>query len=149
MKPEWKVCLDATSIMVLNHLDLLEETVNAFDKIVLNSDTMIFLLNERRRARFHQPSRIQRAEEFRSLLDKGLLKIAPSIPNPPKDLIDEVGRDFADILEAARAGSGRVIRPFPIFKSGSFMEREADLGDYAGYLISTKAFVKVHYEKKA
>lgn len=149
MKPEWKVCLDATSIMVLNHLDLLEETVNAFDKIVLNSDTMIFLLNERRRARFHQPSRIQRAEEFRSLFDKGLLKIAPLIPNSPKDLIDEVGRDFAEILEAAQAGGGRVIRPFPIFKSSSFMEREADLGDYADYLISTKAFVKVLYEKKA
>lgn len=148
MKPEWKVCLDATPILVLNHLGLLEETVNAFDRIVLNSDTMIFLLNERRRARFHQPSRIQRAEEFRSLLDKGLLKITPLIPNSPKDLIDEVGRDFAEILEAARAGGGRVIRPFPIFKSGSFMEREADLGDYADYLISTKAFVKVLYEKK-
>jgi tetratricopeptide (TPR) repeat protein len=148
MKSEWKVCLDGTSIMVLNHLNMLEKTVNAFQQIVLNPDTMIFLLNERRRARFHQPSRIQRAEEFRSLLDQGLLKIAPSIPDSPKDLIDEVGRDFADMLEAARAGGGRVIRPFPIFKSGSFMEREAELGDYADYLIATKAFVKVLYEKK-
>ncbi len=148
MKSVWKVCLDATSIMVLKHLDLLEETINAFQKILLNSDTMIFLLNERRRARFHQPSRIKRAEEFRSLLDQGLLKIAPQIPNSPQDLIKEVGRDFADMLEAARAGGGRVIRPFPIFKSGSFMEREAELGDYADYIISTKALIKVLYEKK-
>lgn len=148
MKSEWKVCLDDTSIMVLNHLNMLEKTVNAFQQIVINPDTMIFLLNERRRARFHQPSRIRRAEEFRLLLDKKLLKIASPIPELPKDLIDEVGRDFAEMLEAARAGGGRVIRPFPIFKSGSFMEREADLSDYADYVISTRAFVKVLYEKK-
>ena len=148
MKSEWKVCLDDTSIMVLNHLNLLEKTVNAFQKIVLNPDTMIFLLNERRRARYHQLSRIRRAQEFRSLLDQGLLKIAPLIPELPNDLINEVGREFAEMLEAARAGDGRVIRPFPIFKSGSFMEREAALGDYADYLISTRAFVKILYEKK-
>ena len=149
MKPGWKICFDTTSIMVLNHLDLLEKTVNAFQKTIINCDTMIFLLNERRRARFHQPSLIKKAEDVRSLIYKDLLKIAPSFPNPPKDLINEVGRDLADMLEAARAEGGRVVRPFPILKSGSFMEKEAELGDYADYLISTRAFVKVLYEQKS
>jgi len=148
MKPEWKVCFDITSILVLNHLNLLEKTVNAFENTVIDPDTMIFILNERRRARFHQPSRIKRAEDFRSLLDQNLLKITPSVADTPEDLINEVGRDFAEMLKAAQTAGGLVISPFPIFKRGSFMEREADLGDYSDYLISTRAFVKLLYEKR-
>jgi tetratricopeptide (TPR) repeat protein len=149
MKAEWKVCLDATSIMILKNIDLLRETINAFQKIILNSDTMIFLLNEKRRARFHQPSLIKRAEEFRSFLDRGLIKIAPpSISNTPLTLINEVGKEFADMLTIARTENGRIIRPFPIYKISSFMESEAELGDYAGYVISTKAFVKLLFENR-
>lgn len=148
MKSEWKVCLDTTSIMVLNHIDMLEETINAFEQIVLDPDIMIFLLNERRRARFHQPSRIKRAEDFRSLLDQNLIKTASLISNLPKELIDEVGKDFADLLAAAKAKGGLVIRPFPIHKMRSFMEQKANLGEYADYIIPTKAFVQILYEKK-
>jgi hypothetical protein len=147
VKSEWKVCFDTTSIMVLNHLNLLEKTVDAFKQIVLAPDTMIFLLIERRRARFHQPSQIKRAEDIRSLLYKDLLKTIPSIPDIPKDLTDEVGGIFAELLVAARTGGGLVVRPFPIYKSGSFMEREAELQEYADYIISTKELAKVLYEK--
>jgi len=148
MKPEWKVCLDTTSIMVLNHIDMLEETINAFEKLVLDPDTMVFLLNERRRARFHQPSRIKRAEDLRSLLDRNLIKTASLISDPPNELIDEVGKDFAELLAEAKVVGGLVIRPFPIHKIRSFLEQEANLGEYADYIISTKAFVKILYERK-
>ena len=148
MKSEWKLCLDTTSIMVLNHINMIEETINAFEQIVLDPDTMVFLLNERRRARFHQPSRIKKAEDFRSLLDRNLIKTASFIPDPPNELIDEVGKDFAELLAEAKAVDGIVIRPFPIHKIRSFLEQEANLGEYADYIISTKAFVKILYERK-
>ena len=147
MKSEWKVCLDITSIMVLYHIDMLEETVNAFKEIVLDPDTMVFLLNERRRARFHQPSRIKKTEGFRSLLHRNLIKTASLTSDPPKELIDEVGKDFAELLAEAKAVGGLVIRPFPIHKIRSFLEQEANLREYADYIISTKAFVKILYER--
>jgi len=148
MQSEWKVCLDNTSIMVLNHIDMLEETINAFEQIVFDPDTMVFLLNERRRARFHQPSRVKRAEDFRSLIDRNLIKIASLTSDPPKELIDEVGNDFAELLAEANAVDGLVIRPFPIHKIRSFSEQEANLGKFADSIISTKAFVKILHERK-
>lgn len=148
MNSEWKVCLDTTSLMTLYHVGMLEKALNGFEQIVLNPDTMVFLLNERRRALFHQPSRIKRAEEFRSLLDQGFLKIAPLISDTPEGLNNEVGKDLAELLETAKANDGRVIRPFPIYKIRSYMTQEADISDYMDYLISTKAFVNILYEQK-
>jgi len=148
MKYEWKVCLDITSIMVLNHINMLEKTINAFEKIALDPDTMVFLLNERRRARFHQPSRIKRGQDFRSLLDRNLIKTASLISDPPKELIDEVGKYFAELLEEAKAVGGLVIRPFPIHSIREFSEKEANLGKYADFILSTKAFVRILYERK-
>ena len=146
MKSHWKVCLDNTSIMVLNHIEILEETISAFESIVLDPDIMIFLLNEKRRARFHQPSRIRRGHDFRSLLDRNLIRTAPLTSGAPIELIKEVGKDFAELLAEAKTVKGLVIRPSPIHKVGAFLEQEADLGEYADYVISTKAFVKILYE---
>jgi len=148
MKSEWNVCLDYTSIMVLNHIDMLKEIVNAFRQIVLDPDTMVFFLNERRRARFHQPFRVKKAENFRSLIARNLIKISSLASNPSNDLINEVGKDFAELLAEAKATGGLVIKPFPIHKTRSFLEQEAKLGEYADFVISTKALVKILHERK-
>lgn len=148
MQSEWKICLDTTSIMVLHHIDMLEEIIKFFQKIILDPDTMVFLLNERRRARFHQPSRVKRAEEFRSLIDRNLIKIAPLTSDPPKELIDEVGKDFAELIAEAKKLGGLVVRPFPIHKISSLLEQEANLGKTANCIISTKAFVEILHKRK-
>ncbi len=70
LQRSWVMGLDITSIMVLGFLDLLRNVLKAFDRIVLTPETMIVLLDERRRVRFHQPSRINNAEEIRELIDK-------------------------------------------------------------------------------
>jgi hypothetical protein len=105
------------------------------------------LLNERRRVRFHQPSRVEEAEEVRSLIDQGRLKIQPSLPKPPTWLVNEVGRDLAEILEAARVAGGRVVCSYPIFRLQTFMEIEADLQDYAEVILSTKAFISLLFAR--
>jgi hypothetical protein len=147
MHPEWTVGLDVTSLMVLGYLDLLKKTLTAFRQVVLAPETMILLLNERRRVRFHQPSRVEEAEEIRALFDQGHLKMEQSLPKPPEWLVNEIGRDLAEILEAARAAGGRVVHPYPIFKLQTFMEREADLQDYADLVLSTKAFTNLLYAR--
>lgn len=147
INPEWAVGFDVTSLMVLGHLDLLSRTMNAFQRVVLAPETMILLLNERRRVRFHQPSRIEQAEEVRALIDQGSLRMEQSLPKPPEWLVDEVGRDLAEILEAARVAGGRVVHPSPIHKLKTFLEGEAELRDYAEFVLSTRAFTSILFER--
>ena len=147
MPPEWAVGLDVTSLMVLGYLDLLKRALTAFRRVVLAPDTMSLLLDERRCVRFHQPSRVEEAEEVRALIDQEHLRMEPSLPKPPAWLVNEVGRDLAEILEAARVAGGRVVHPYPIFSVQTFMEREADLQDYAELVLSTKAFTNLLYAR--
>lgn len=136
---EWIVGFDATSIMILWYLNLLPKALKAFTKVVLAPDTMTFLLNERRKVRFHQPSRVNKAEELCQLK----LKIVQNISEPPNWLIEEVGRDLAELLQLAKTSNGYVIRPFPIHKLSTFMNMEADIKDYSELMMPTITFAKM------
>lgn len=146
MEAEWTVGVDATSVMVLHHLGLLRGALGAFRRVVLPPDMMILLLNERRQSRFHQPSRVKDAEEVRDLIDQDLLKPAQSLAEPPGWLAEEVGRDLAEMLQAAQEYGGRVVCPRPIHRLRSFAEEEADLREYGGLTLSTTAFAHALHE---
>jgi hypothetical protein len=143
IEPSWAMGFDVSSLMVLHHLGLLKKTIDALQRMFLAPDTMVLLLNERRSVRFHQPSLVRRAEAIRALIDRGDLKIAPSEPTPPVWLVDEVGRDLAQLLEASRVSGGRVVHPYPIHRLRTFGEAEAEIMEYAECLVSTIAFTGV------
>lgn len=143
IEPSWAVGFDVTSLMVLHYLGLLKKTIDALHHVVLAPDTMVLLLNERRSVRFHQPSLVKKAEEIRALIDRGDLQIELSLPDPPAWLVNEVGRDLAELLAAARVSGGRVVHPYPMHKLRTFGEAEADLREYAECLVSTRAFTGV------
>jgi hypothetical protein len=143
IRPEWTVGLDVTSLMVLGHLDLLRRAIEALRCVALAPETLVFLLNERRLARFHQPSLIKEAEDIRELIDQSGLKVESALPQPPTWLVNEVGRGLAELLEAAWVANGRVVHPYPIHKLQTFMEREAELGAYAELVLSTRAFANI------
>ena len=63
---------------------------------------------------------------FTSFTHAQNVRIITDTTNIEEILIDEVGKDFAELLEAAKTTEGRVVRPFPIHKIGSFMERARD-----------------------
>jgi hypothetical protein len=104
IEPSWTVGLDVTSLMVLHYLGLLKKTIDALHRVALAPDTMVLLLNERRSVRFHQPSLVRKAEAIRALIDRGDLKMAPTVPDPPAWLVDEVGHGLAELLAAACVG---------------------------------------------
>ncbi|MDT3775993.1 hypothetical protein PJI16_00265 [Nitrospira sp. MA-1] len=137
LQPSWVVGLDITSLLVLGYLDLLRIVLTAFDHIVLAPETMVALLNERRRVRFHQPSRIENAEEIRELIEKEQLKPLTLSIEPPPWLVEEVGRDLAEMLEAARINNGHVVHPRPIYQLRTFLEKEAALKEYDKLILST------------
>jgi len=144
--PDWSVGFDVTSVMVLAHLGLLREAIASFERVVLAPETLVLLLNERRRARFHQPSQVEDAEKLRQLVDGSSLKVMESLPDPPSWLITEVGSDMASLLEIARTGGGFVVRPHPIHKLSTFMEEEAELAEYAELIVSSNDFARLLYE---
>lgn len=137
LQSSWVVGIDITSLMVLGFLGLLRDVMNAFNRIVLAPETMVVLLDERRRVRFHQPSRIKNAEEIRELIEKDQLKPVKLSTEPPLWLVEEVGRDLAEMLETARVNNGRVVRPRPIYQLRTFLEKEADLKEYDKLILST------------
>jgi hypothetical protein len=106
---DWTVGFDVTSLMVRHYLGLLKKVIDDLPHIMLAPETMVLLLNERRRVRFHQPSLAKKAEEIRALIDRGDLKMDPSRPIPPEWLVNEVGRDLAELMQAACIAGGRAV----------------------------------------
>lgn len=113
LNPSYTVGLDITCIMVLAFLGLLRKVLRSFNRVVFSPNTMVFLLNERGRVRFHQPSRIKDAETLREFIEKGHLQIAQITVEPPQWLVEEVGHDLAELLEQARIDKGWVVHPAP------------------------------------
>lgn len=137
LNPSWTVGLDITCTMVLAFLGLLSKVLRSFTRVVLSPQTMVFLLNERRRVLFHQPSRIKDAENLRELIEKEQLKIANITAKPPEWLVTEVGQDLAEMLEQARIDNGRVVHPRPIYQLRTFLEKHAELREYEHLILST------------
>lgn len=147
MHSDWILGIDTSSLLLLSYLGILNELINGFRHVAIAPDTMLFLLNERRRARFHQPSQVKKAEQIRDLINERELRSEPFGTSPPQWLIDEVGRDLADLLEAARVQGGRVVRPYPIHQLRTYSENDANLGDYSGLVVSTKQVARALKEK--
>lgn len=140
------VGLDVTSLMVLFFLDLLQATLESFERIILAPDTMLLLLNERNRARFHQPSLIKRAQDILGLQGQGKLHVAESLPAPPAPLVEEVGATLAQLLEAAHQEGGRVVHPRPIHRLSSRLTQQAELGDYDDTILSAIALEQILWQ---
>jgi hypothetical protein len=136
IQPGWALGLDATSVLVLSHVRLLDRVIATF-KVKLAPDTLLFLLNERNRVRFHQPARVEQARALRTLLDRELLRIAETPARVPAELAAEVGRDLAALLQAAKESGGIVVRPLPIHQLSSLMTRPAELGEHKTLICST------------
>lgn len=139
IRPDWVIGFDASSLMLLWYLDLLQLTLDSFPKVVFTSNTMQLLLNERRNVRFHQPSRVKRAETIQSLN----LKTIELQDEPPKWLIEEVGIVLAQLLQRAKIAKGYVIHPLPVYALNVYMEREAELREYKELIVSTQAFASM------
>jgi hypothetical protein len=130
--------VDISCLLTLGFLGLVGNFTKSFSKIVIGSGTLTSLFKEQQRVRFHQPSRVERAKRLRKLFDDAKLKVANLPSSLPPDLVMEVGDEFAGLLVLAKADRGTVVRPGPLHKAGSWMEVEAQLGDYAALITDTR-----------
>jgi len=141
------VGMDATALLTLSFLNVLNEAFDAFDTVYLPHSTLAWLSEEKQKVAFHQPSRIRNARQVRHLLatDK-LEKLVPSTM-PDSDLCAQVGEDLALLVAEAEGSKDEdefqriVVRSSPVHRVASLMEEEADLTAHAAVLSGCQAVV--------
>jgi len=141
------VGIDATALLTLSHLNLLDKAFDAFDTIYVPHSTLAWLFQEKQKAAYHQPSRIRDAHRIRNLLATDVLqKLSPST-EPDTDLATQIGDDLALLIaeaEMARPDDDTqriVVRSSPVHQLGSLMEEEADLAPHRAVLSSCQSIV--------
>lgn len=142
------VALDATALLTLSFLKILDVALDAFETVYIPHSTLGWLFEECQKATFHQPSRIANARKVRDLLATDVLeKFTPSTV-ASSDLSAQVGNELAALIaEAEKVRDGDdtqhiVVRSAPVHRLSSLMEEEADLSAHAAVLSSCLAVVE-------
>ena len=136
------VAMDATALITAEFLDLLDVYLGTFDNIVIPHSTLGWLLEEKARIQFHQPSRVAAARELRKMISDGHLCRFEGSNAATESLVNEVGASMAVLIadasssEHADTRQRLVVRGRPVHKANSFMREEADLSEYESHLCS-------------
>lgn len=129
-----RLALDVTSIFILSELGVLDRLFDVLDVTLLSPRVMEMLLLEEEKVRFHQPSRIKEAKPLLELHRKNLLLLA--VADVPPELSTEVGEEEATLLNAAKLTGGLCIHSGKLYRNGSYMAEEAQLGIFSECLAS-------------
>ena len=152
-KPEEKVVgIDATALLTLAYLGILDKTLDAFKKVFIPHCVLAWLFEEKQKVVFHQPNRIKDAYKVRDFISRDLLDKPSFEKKPESDLSSIVGDELALLIsEAINAENDDtqclVVRSAPVHRVSSFMEEEADLSQYAHVMSSCLAIVEKLREK--
>ena len=148
-----QIGIDATALLTLSFLNLLDQALDAFDTVHISHSTLGWLFDEKLKVAFHQPSRIKEADQIRNLLVTGTLeKFSPST-GPDSELSEQVGEELALFIAEAEKGNREdnsrhiVVQPSPVHRIGSLMEKEADLTAHASVLSSCQSIVDKLFQK--
>ena len=152
-KPEEKVVgIDATALLTMAYLGILDKTLDAFKKVFIPHCVLSWLFEEKQKVVFHQPNQIKDAYKVRDLISRDLLDKPSFETKPESDLSSIVGDELALLISEAINGENDdaqclVVRSAPVHRVSSFMEEEADLSQYAHVMSSCLAIVEKLREK--
>ncbi|MDO9164000.1 MAG: hypothetical protein Q8N35_17110 [Methylococcaceae bacterium] len=142
------VALDATALLTLSFLNILDLVLDAFDAVYFPHSTLGWLFEERQKTTFHQPSRIANAHKVRDLLATNVLEEFMPSSVASSDLSAQIGDDLAALiaeaekLQYADGIQHIVVRSAPVHRLSSLMAEEADLSAHAAILSSCLAVVE-------
>ncbi|GAV12970.1 hypothetical protein [Paenibacillus sp. NAIST15-1] len=140
--------IEATALITLSFLNILENTFEAFNEVHIPHSTLRWLFEEKQKISYHQPSRIIQAKKLRNMIATDLLNKLVTKINPCSELSDRIGNDLANLIteaEKVRQDSDTqcfVITPYPVHRIGSLMEEEADLSEYSSIMNSCLSVVE-------
>ena len=141
------VGMDVTTLLSLSLLDILDLALDAFDTVYVPHSTLGWLFQEKDRATFHQPSRIQDAHRLRHLLATGALERWISSTIVDSALAVHVGNELSMFITEAEnvgdlpAAQRVVVQPAPVYRPASLMDEEADLTEHAAVISSCLSIV--------
>lgn len=138
--------LDATALLTLNFLNILDKVLDIFNTIYLPHSTLAWLFEEKGEAGFHQPSRIRQAHQLRDLLARHILQEFSSSTVPNSDLSAQVGNELASLIaESEKIRDDEiqyiVVRPYPVHRLTALIDEPADLTPHEAILSSCQAIV--------
>jgi hypothetical protein len=136
------IAMDPASLITAEFLGILDSYISIFEKIIIPHNTLGWLLEEKARIVFHQPSRVAAAKQLRQMISDQHLRAFDGTSVAPEGLVTEVGETLAALLAEASAPNHSdkrqrlVVRGGPIHRVSTFMKEEADLAGYTPYLCS-------------
>lgn len=138
------IAMDPMALMTAELLGILDLCIETFERVVIPHGTLGWLLEEKARILFHQPSRVAAARELRRMISERQLHAFDGSSIPPESLVNEVGEGLAVLIAEASSKDHAdtrqrlVVRGGPVYRSSHFMKKElADLTAYEPYLCSS------------
>jgi len=153
IKRDSALAVEPGALFTLARLGLLDLVFARF-KIVIPHSTLGWLFQERGKAIFHQPSRMRDAKLLKQLINGGAIKLLAKAPESDDGLAQDIGRDLADMLIAAKKNTAAgaptvVVRSPPVHRLGSLMEEVANMDAWSGVLVSCSAVLDAMKAKGA
>lgn len=141
-----RLAVDATALLTLSRLGLLDSLKGAVDRLSVPHDIGLWLFEEFQKATFHQPRHFEESRRIMGYLAQGKFSICPRLPVGNK-LSAQVGDELAALLRQAVADHAEgkaafVIRSSPVHLVDSMMDRNADLSSFANVLRSTRCLAR-------
>ncbi len=142
------VCIDASAVLTLGGLGLLDTVIEQFEKTIIPHTTIAWLFEEHQRIQFHQPSRVRDANTLRDLVHAGLLTEFVAVETGDTDLSAEVGPILASMISEAgivnpdKSDQRVVVHPGPVHKVGSLLDQKVDLTKYSSRICGCSAVVR-------
>ena len=146
--PSGKIAMDVSALLTFSSLNVLDKVLDVFEEIHISHSTLGWFFVERKKAMFHQPSRISESHEIRSMLAEGTLEKLIRDGLHHDDLTDQVGSELAQLITEAETAENEdglqriVVCPGPVHLAGSLMDEEADLSMHAKVLSSCTSVVE-------
>ncbi|APP85573.1 hypothetical protein BI317_16730 [Xanthomonas hortorum pv. gardneri] len=140
-----RIALDATTLLTLADLDMLEPVVSGFDAIALSHATGAWLFEERERTPHHQPSQVTDAKKRVSKFSRGDLKVLTRAPEFSRELAADVGNEISRLISSAEVSGliqWSVIQTAPVHAPNSLGEMVADVSACANQLCSLHNVVR-------
>ena len=143
-----EIGLDASALLTLGGLELLDVIKSAPFKIRIPHSTLQWLFGERGRTAFHQPSRFQRAQNLQDMIVSGRVEVRTPSPMTDSRLSEKVGEELAAMIgeaeEISQKGSIRdkyVVRSSPVHLVGSLMNEDVDMSEHQALMVSCQGVV--------
>ena len=133
-----RVAIDASALLSIAFLGLLERVLAHFDEVFISHGLLGWLFEERQRIQFHQPSRVRAALEIKRLIDSGQLSKFEGTVLVDDLLEREVGSELASLIADAAGATAEnqhvVIRSYPVPRADTLLEESADLTGYETWI---------------